>query len=101
MKVTTHNTEECHHHKMDGTPIRGTIGQAGRKSGKDRNSKQYYMQVLAHVEKLEKSLKPTKRTGNIAVTRKVTVMPTLHEALGLVVSGKNLVIVRNQKLILN
>ena len=42
--------------------MQSTFGQARRKSGKDQNSKKSYAQVMARMEKLEKSLKkPNKK----------------------------------------
>eukprot|EP00804_Cyclotella_cryptica_P028657 CCRYP_008179-RA/>CCRYP_008179-RA protein AED:0.33 eAED:0.34 QI:0/-1/0/1/-1/1/1/0/171 len=36
---TTHNTAECRRYNKDGTPTRGTFGQAARKSRKDSRPK--------------------------------------------------------------
>ena len=54
---TTHNTSECRRYKKDGTPTRGTITRQGKGSGNNQNSKKSYAQVVARMEKLEKSLK--------------------------------------------
>jgi hypothetical protein len=54
---TTHNTTECRRYNKDGTPTRGTFGQAARKSREDSRPKKSYAQVLARMAKLEKSLK--------------------------------------------
>ena len=68
-----HNTPECRNDKKDGTPRKGTFGQSGRKSGKHRNLKKSYTQVLARMKKLEKSLKKTSKRGkNLVIIRKVT-----------------------------
>ena len=58
---TTHNTAECRRYKKDGTPTRGTSHRQGKSSGNDRNSKKSYAQVVARMEKLEKSLKKVNR----------------------------------------
>ena len=58
---TTHNTAECRRYKKDGTPTRGTSHHQGKSSGNDRNSKKSYAQVVARMEKLEKSLKKVNR----------------------------------------
>eukprot|EP00804_Cyclotella_cryptica_P006016 CCRYP_000260-RA/>CCRYP_000260-RA protein AED:0.24 eAED:0.58 QI:0/0/0/1/1/1/3/0/279 len=60
---TTHNTAECRLYNKDGTPMRGTFGQAARKSHKDSCTKKSYAQVLACMEKLEKSLKKANKKG--------------------------------------
>ena len=52
-----HNTMECRHYKKDGTPTGGTVSCQGKNPGNDRNSKKSYMQVVACMEKLGKSLK--------------------------------------------
>ena len=58
-----HNTAECRHYNKDGTPTRGTSGQAARKSREDSRPKKSYTQVLARMEKLEKSLKKANKNG--------------------------------------
>eukprot|EP00804_Cyclotella_cryptica_P019499 CCRYP_006644-RA/>CCRYP_006644-RA protein AED:0.16 eAED:0.64 QI:0/0/0/1/1/1/2/0/369 len=60
---TTHNTAECRRYNKDGTPTRGTFGQAARKSRDDSHPKKSYAQVLARMEKLEKSLKKANKKG--------------------------------------
>eukprot|EP00804_Cyclotella_cryptica_P011490 CCRYP_017058-RA/>CCRYP_017058-RA protein AED:0.39 eAED:1.00 QI:0/-1/0/1/-1/1/1/0/314 len=60
---TIHNTVECCRYNKDGTPTRGTFGQAARKSREDSHPKKSYAQVLAHMEKLEKSLKKANKKG--------------------------------------
>eukprot|EP00804_Cyclotella_cryptica_P011196 CCRYP_007725-RA/>CCRYP_007725-RA protein AED:0.19 eAED:0.50 QI:0/0/0/1/1/1/2/0/254 len=60
---TTHNTAECRHYNKDGTPTQGTFGQAARKSREDSCPKKSYTQVLARMEKLEKSLKKANKKG--------------------------------------
>ena len=60
---TTHNTTECRRYNKDGTPTRGTFGQAARKSREDSRPKKSYAQVLARMEKLEKSLKKANKKG--------------------------------------
>ena len=85
-----HNTTECHHYKKDGTPTCETISHQGKISGNDQNSKKSYVQVVAHMEKLEKSLKKVdKKIRSVAVMRKVTVAtPIILEVLGTLVLGK-------------
>ncbi len=60
---TTHNTAECRRYNKDGTPTRGAFGQASRKPREDNRSKKSYAQVLARMEKLEKSLKKANKKG--------------------------------------
>eukprot|EP00804_Cyclotella_cryptica_P010182 CCRYP_013808-RA/>CCRYP_013808-RA protein AED:0.11 eAED:0.65 QI:0/0/0/1/1/1/2/0/398 len=60
---TTHNTAECRRYNKDKTPTRGTFGQAARKSREDSRPKKSYVQVLARMEKLEKSLKKANKKG--------------------------------------
>eukprot|EP00804_Cyclotella_cryptica_P002371 CCRYP_004067-RA/>CCRYP_004067-RA protein AED:0.37 eAED:0.44 QI:0/0/0/1/0/0/2/0/169 len=60
---TTHNTAECCRYNKDGTPTRGTFGQAARKSREDSRPKKSYVQVLDRMEKLEKSLKKANKKG--------------------------------------
>ena len=61
---TTHNTAECRRYNKDGTSARGTFGQSARKSREDSRPKKSYAQVLAHMEKLEKSLKKAHKKDN-------------------------------------
>ena len=61
---TTHNTAECRRYNKDGTPTRGTFGQSARKSREDSRPKKSYAQVLARMEKLEKSLKKAHKKDN-------------------------------------
>eukprot|EP00804_Cyclotella_cryptica_P020965 CCRYP_009287-RA/>CCRYP_009287-RA protein AED:0.81 eAED:1.00 QI:0/0/0/0.5/1/1/2/0/315 len=58
---TMHNTVECRRYNKDGTPTRGTFGQAAQKSREDSHPKNSYAQVLACMEKLEKSIKKANR----------------------------------------
>eukprot|EP00804_Cyclotella_cryptica_P029174 CCRYP_005340-RA/>CCRYP_005340-RA protein AED:0.42 eAED:1.00 QI:0/-1/0/1/-1/1/1/0/448 len=67
---TTHNTTECRRYNKDGTPTRGTFGQAAQKSREDSRPKKTYAQVLAHMEKLEKSLKKANKKGKKRRRRK-------------------------------
>eukprot|EP00804_Cyclotella_cryptica_P019027 CCRYP_014452-RA/>CCRYP_014452-RA protein AED:0.34 eAED:0.34 QI:0/-1/0/1/-1/1/1/0/132 len=60
---TTHNTAECPLYNKDGTPAWGTFGQAAQKSREDSRPKKSYAQVLACMEKLEKSLKKANKKG--------------------------------------
>eukprot|EP00804_Cyclotella_cryptica_P002033 CCRYP_007439-RA/>CCRYP_007439-RA protein AED:0.40 eAED:0.44 QI:0/-1/0/1/-1/1/1/0/106 len=61
--------------------------------------KKSYAQVLACMEKLEKSLKKAnKKARNVAVEKKVTAIPTHPEVLGRVVPGKMKIVVRKLKL---
>eukprot|EP00804_Cyclotella_cryptica_P024101 CCRYP_007318-RA/>CCRYP_007318-RA protein AED:0.41 eAED:0.41 QI:0/-1/0/1/-1/1/1/0/96 len=60
---TTHNTAECRRYNKDGTPTRGTCGQAARESHKDSRPKKSYAHVLACMEKLEKSLEKANKKG--------------------------------------
>eukprot|EP00804_Cyclotella_cryptica_P016167 CCRYP_005673-RA/>CCRYP_005673-RA protein AED:0.33 eAED:0.41 QI:0/0/0/1/1/1/2/0/169 len=60
---TTDNTAECCRYNKDGTPTPRTFGQAARKSHKDSRPKKSYTQVLARMEKLEKSLKKANKEG--------------------------------------
>ena len=60
---TTLNTVECRRYNKDGTPTQGTSGQAARKSREDSCPKKSYAQVLARMEKLEKSLKKANKKG--------------------------------------
>eukprot|EP00804_Cyclotella_cryptica_P024094 CCRYP_007323-RA/>CCRYP_007323-RA protein AED:0.41 eAED:0.41 QI:0/-1/0/1/-1/1/1/0/98 len=93
------NTAECRRYNKDGTPTRGTFGQAARKSPKDSRPKKSYAQVLARMEKLEKSLKKAnKKARNVAIAKKVTAIPTHPEVLGRVVPGKIKIDVRKLKL---
>eukprot|EP00804_Cyclotella_cryptica_P011089 CCRYP_013557-RA/>CCRYP_013557-RA protein AED:0.38 eAED:0.42 QI:0/-1/0/1/-1/1/1/0/169 len=48
---------ECRRYNKDGTPTRGTFGAPARKSREDNRAKKSYAQVVARMEKLEKSLK--------------------------------------------
>jgi hypothetical protein len=57
------NTVECRRYNKDGTPTLGTFGQAARKSREDSRPKKSYAQVLARMEKLEKSLKKANKKG--------------------------------------
>ena len=59
-----HNTVECHCYKKDRTPTQGTFSKTGRKSGEDRNSKEFHTQVVACMEKLEKSCKKASKRNN-------------------------------------
>eukprot|EP00804_Cyclotella_cryptica_P028512 CCRYP_014795-RA/>CCRYP_014795-RA protein AED:0.30 eAED:0.30 QI:0/-1/0/1/-1/1/1/0/71 len=54
---------ECCRYNKDGTPMRSTLGQAARKSCEDSCPKKSYAQVLACMEKLEKSLKKANKKG--------------------------------------
>ena len=58
---TVHNTAECCHYKKDVTPTHGTVAHQGKSFGNDQNSKKSYVQVVACMEKLEKSLKKTNK----------------------------------------
>eukprot|EP00804_Cyclotella_cryptica_P000880 CCRYP_001111-RA/>CCRYP_001111-RA protein AED:0.44 eAED:0.44 QI:0/-1/0/1/-1/1/1/0/75 len=58
-----HNTVECRRYNKDGTPTRGTFRQAAQKSCEDSHPKKSYAQVLARMEKLEKSLKKANKIG--------------------------------------
>eukprot|EP00804_Cyclotella_cryptica_P019427 CCRYP_006602-RA/>CCRYP_006602-RA protein AED:0.28 eAED:0.63 QI:0/0/0/1/1/1/2/0/305 len=60
---TTHNTAECRRYNKDGTPTRGTFGAPARKSREDNRAKKSYAQVVARMEKLEKSLKKANKKG--------------------------------------
>eukprot|EP00804_Cyclotella_cryptica_P007306 CCRYP_002544-RA/>CCRYP_002544-RA protein AED:0.41 eAED:0.41 QI:0/-1/0/1/-1/1/1/0/96 len=60
---TTHNTAECRRYHKDGTPTQGTFGQAARKSRENSRPKKSYAQVLARMEKLEKSFKKANKKG--------------------------------------
>eukprot|EP00804_Cyclotella_cryptica_P022758 CCRYP_004980-RA/>CCRYP_004980-RA protein AED:0.38 eAED:0.38 QI:0/-1/0/1/-1/1/1/0/98 len=94
-----HNTAECRRYNKDGTPMRGTFGQAARKSHEDSHPKKSYAQVLARMEKLEKSLKKAnKKARNVTVAKKVTAILTHPEVLGWVVLGKMKIVVRKLKL---
>eukprot|EP00804_Cyclotella_cryptica_P003738 CCRYP_008910-RA/>CCRYP_008910-RA protein AED:0.41 eAED:0.41 QI:0/-1/0/1/-1/1/1/0/71 len=54
---------ECRHYNKNGTPTRGTFGQAAQKSREEFRPKKSYAQVLACMEKLEKSLKKANKKG--------------------------------------
>ncbi len=54
---TTHNTTECHHYMKDRTPTHGTVSRQRKSSVNDGNSKKSSAQVVARMEKLERSLK--------------------------------------------
>eukprot|EP00804_Cyclotella_cryptica_P029128 CCRYP_005292-RA/>CCRYP_005292-RA protein AED:0.71 eAED:1.00 QI:0/-1/0/1/-1/1/1/0/98 len=60
---TTHNTAECRRYNKDGTPTRGVSGAPARKSREDNRAKKSYAQVVARMEKLEKSLKKANKKG--------------------------------------
>eukprot|EP00804_Cyclotella_cryptica_P018650 CCRYP_007175-RA/>CCRYP_007175-RA protein AED:0.30 eAED:0.35 QI:0/-1/0/1/-1/1/1/0/169 len=60
---TMHNTAECRRYNEDGTPKRGTFKEAAQKSQEDSRPKKSYAQVLACMEKLEKSLKKANKKG--------------------------------------
>eukprot|EP00804_Cyclotella_cryptica_P015762 CCRYP_013405-RA/>CCRYP_013405-RA protein AED:0.14 eAED:0.55 QI:0/0/0/1/1/1/2/0/303 len=58
-----HDTVECCRYNKEGIPTRGTFGQAAQKSREDSCPKKSYAQVLACMEKLEKSLKKANKKG--------------------------------------
>ena len=98
----THNTAECHRYKKDGTPTQGTTSHQGKNSGNDRNSKKSFAQVIARMEKLEKSLKKASKRGKKCRRHEESDKTrTLLEVLGQVVSRKTLFVVRNLKLRVN
>ena len=99
---TTHNIAVCRSYKKDGTPIQGTTSHQGKKSGNDQNSKKSFTQVLARMEKLEKSLKKASKRGKEKCHHEeVIATPTPLEVLGQVVPGITLFVVRNLKLRVN
>eukprot|EP00804_Cyclotella_cryptica_P002466 CCRYP_019178-RA/>CCRYP_019178-RA protein AED:0.09 eAED:0.81 QI:0/0/0/1/1/1/2/0/443 len=86
---TTHNTAECRRYNKDGTPTRGTFGQAARKSREDSRPRSPMPRSwLAWRNLRSLSRKPIKTARNVAVAKKVTAIPTHPEVLGRVVPGK-------------
>lgn len=83
---TMHNIMECHWYKMDNTAMQSLIGQSAQNVYEDKNYKKLYAQMVACIEKVEKSLKNNIKGKTIDIRKKVTVIPTLPEAMGPVVT---------------
>ncbi len=97
-----HNTAECRCYKKDGTPTQGTTSHQGKNSGNDQNSKKSFAQVLARMEKLEKSLKKASKRGKKCRCHEESDRDSnSSEVLGQVVQGKIAFVVRNLKLKVN